>query len=424
MSADFAAVALVASLFLTVPFSSGFSPYSSLANSHANAVIIQRKSQNNSHPKERFCRLSRYRAYSTSTEDNETTSSAATANKKKTKKLGLVTFDLDDTLYPIAPVHDEANSAFSQAMSNFGYVDIQPRDIVETGKEIRSQVSLEDAGAGSDPLKPATVNHKEIRMAAIRSEMEQFILTTKLKETAADWGTELDSLTTPVRKSAERWARTTVHSSVVQAVYNAWAMERHHAAERHLYPEAISTIKKIQEEHPNVIIGAVTDGCANPMLMVFSLMPLFDFTVSWEDDIDEGTFEELDAVDKSDGLGWIYRLARAKGKEMSNLTKDIKNSKKDDDEDIEWCWIHVGDDLAYDVGGAATTGAKTVLAEYAEEYGQTARLRVEGKQPAWSTETEEQLASHRKMSMNAMTKVDAKITHLSQLPEMINELLK
>ncbi len=229
-----------------------------------------------------------------------------------------------------------------------------------------------------------------------------------------------------------RWARTTVHSSVVQAVYNAWEMERHHAAERHLFPEAITTIKRIQEDHHNVIIGAVTDGSANPMLMVFSLMPLFDFSVSWEDDVDKvlqmEQFQELSAVDESDELSWIYRLAAERGKEMSLLTDEIKKKSSIDesagDDEVEWCWVHVGDDLAYDVGGAATTGAKTVLVELAPEYGQTARLRMEGKKPRWSTETDEQLANHQKMSMNALNKVDAKITHLSQLPEVINELLK
>lgn len=226
-----------------------------------------------------------------------------------------------------------------------------------------------------------------------------------------------------------RWARTTVHSSVVQAVYNAWEMERHHAAERHLFPEAISTIKQIQADHPNVIIGAVTDGSANPMLMVFSLMPLFDFTTSWEDDLEKvqqmEQFQELSDVDKSDGLSWIYRLAVEKGKEMSMLTNEIKKKEGEEgDEEIEWCWVHVGDDLAYDVGGAATCGAKTVLVELAPEYGQTARLRMEGTRPYWSTETEEEMAKHQKMSANAVDKVDAKITHLNQLPEVINELLK
>jgi FMN phosphatase YigB (HAD superfamily) len=233
-----------------------------------------------------------------------------------------------------------------------------------------------------------------------------------------------------------RWARTTVHSSVVQAVYNAWEMERHHAAERHLFPEAISTIKQIQSEHPDVVVGAVTDGSANPMLMVFSLMPLFDFTVSWEDDIGNvkkmARFRELSAVDESDELSWIYRLAVEKGREMSRLANEIKRNgidgadaaDDDADDEIEWCWVHVGDDLAYDVGGAATTGAMTVLVELAPEYGQTARLRKEGIRPAWTTETDEQMAKHRKMSLNALDKVDATITHLSQLPEVINELLK
>merc|ERR1719356_58193 len=132
--------------------------------------------------------------------------------KKKKKKLGLLTFDLDDTLLPIEPVLNEANTAFSQAMSEFGYVGIQPSDIVETGKEIRSSYSK---GGSSDSLKLATVNHKEIRLAAIRKEMEQYILQTKLRQTAEDWATEVDSLTSPVKKSAERWARTTVHPSVV-----------------------------------------------------------------------------------------------------------------------------------------------------------------------------------------------------------------
>jgi len=112
---------------------------------------------------------------------------------------------LDDTLYPIEPVLDEANAAFSTAMSNFGYVDIQPSDIVEAGKEIRSQLSSDDTSSdNTDPLKPSTVNHKEIRLAAIRKEMESFILKTKLRQTAEDWATEIDSLTAPVRKSAEK----------------------------------------------------------------------------------------------------------------------------------------------------------------------------------------------------------------------------
>jgi len=35
-------------------------------------------------------------------------------------------------------------------------------------------------------------------------------------------------------------------------------MERHHAAERHLYQEVIPALTQIKKDHPGVIIGAVT----------------------------------------------------------------------------------------------------------------------------------------------------------------------
>ena len=77
-------VALVASLSLQVPFSSGFVP-SRVASSRT-SVADQRQQLPS------LCRL-HHVLYSTSTEDNETASPVAT---KKKKKLGLITFDLDD----------------------------------------------------------------------------------------------------------------------------------------------------------------------------------------------------------------------------------------------------------------------------------------------------------------------------------------
>ena len=197
-------VAILASISLQIPSSLGFVP-SRVATSRVNNshdVIIDVQQPSLLHTNNIRSLQQRRVLYSTSTEESDTVTAT---KKKKKKKLGLITFDLDDTLYPIAPVLDEANTAFSTAMSNFGYVDIQPSDIVEAGKQIRAQISPKDDGAdGSDPLKPSTVNHKEIRLAAIRKEMEEFILKTKLRQTAEDWATEIDSLTTPVRKSAEK----------------------------------------------------------------------------------------------------------------------------------------------------------------------------------------------------------------------------
>ena len=151
-------------------------------------------------------------------------------------------------------------------MANFGY-NLGINDIVEAGKLIRQ----ESGSAG------ISMSHTEVRLEAIRREMERAMLTKKLQECAEDWATEVESLTAPIRLSAEKWARAAVSQTVVESIYLAWERERHQSAERHLYPDVRESLQQIKEEHPNMIIGAVTDGKANPMLMVFSLAPYFDF---------------------------------------------------------------------------------------------------------------------------------------------------
>lgn len=189
-----------------------------------------------------------------------------TTTSQKTNTLGLLTFDLDDSLYPIELVLNDANKVFVQTMANFGY-NLGINDIVEAGKLIRQ----ESGSAG------ISMSHTEVRLEAIRREMERAMLTKKLQECAEDWATEVESLTAPIRLSAEKWARAAVSQTVVESIYLAWERERHQSAERHLYPDVRESLQQIKEEHPNMIIGAVTDGKANPMLMVFSLAPYFDF---------------------------------------------------------------------------------------------------------------------------------------------------
>lgn len=226
------------------------------------------------------------------------------------------------------------------------------------------------------------------------------------------------------------FAKKEVSSSVVQAVYNAWEMERHHSAERHLYPECIDVLQQIKEEHPNVIIGAVTDGKANPMLMTFTLAPYFDFCLSWEDDQAGRTqfFKELKSTGSDAELKWIYEAARDKYKELAETRGTLKKdrgavSASSIDEKL---WIHVGDDLAYDVGGASACGAKTVLMELADKYGQTARLRFDNmnKLPAWSVTTKAELEKRKIMNLAAEQHVDARVSFMSRLPEAINDILE
>lgn len=235
------------------------------------------------------------------------------------------------------------------------------------------------------------------------------------------------------------WAKGAVSDSVVQSVLTAWEMERHHAAERCLFPYVIDALREIKAQHPNVIIGAVTDGRANPLLMTFTLAPYFDFVMSWEDNQGGRTkfFKELDNVAEGGDLTWIYDAARHKYAELKHAQNAINLAAGQGDEveiaPLVWpdsyddlAWIHVGDDLAFDVGGSAACGAKTVLVELPRKLGQTAPFRFDTsiEQPSWSTTTRKELEVRIRMNEAARDKVSITINTMERLPIAISEILR
>jgi len=372
--------------------------------------------------------------HSLNTASTDVSDTTAPQSNSKVKHIGLLTFDLDDTLYPIATVVDDANSAFVTAMERFGFDGVDAFSIVTTGKTIREEL------AESDPEAAAGLTHTEIREMAIRREMERIILNRKLKQCADDWATPLESLSDIVRKPAEQWAKAEVSGSVIQQVLTAWEMERHHSAERHIFPSVIDSLKQIKEEHPDVIIGAVTDGKANPLLMTFTLAPYFDFCMSWEDEQGgrQKFFCDLNDVETTPELTWIYNAARHKYAVLKEAQCAISAAKFPlvDESDIEplvWpdsyddlVWVHVGDDLAFDVGGSAACGAKTVLVELPKSLGQTAPFRFDTsiRQPAWSTTSKAELEARISMNDAARDKISVEINTMERLPIAINEILR
>lgn len=364
------------------------------------------------------------RLYQSSSTESKTDSTSPTSPPKKSKKLTLLTFDLDDTLYPISTIIGDANEAFARLMKNYGYNDIEPSQIVTTGRKIREQMAI------TDPEQSAVLTHTEVRRLAIREEMEKIVYQRKLEACAEDWATQVSSLSPLVVQNAKTWAHTAVSSSVVEAILNGWEMERHHAAERHLYPEVIDTFNQIKEQHPDVIIGAVTDGKANPLLMTFTLAKYFDFCMNWEDDQAgrKKFFTDLGNVEKDADLTWIYNAAKEKGEELIKAGALIRGEDYPD-ETIDGIWIHVGDDLALDVGGSATVGAKTIYAELDDKhYGQTARHRFDDldaeSQPKWSSTPKEELENRKKMNEKAKNFVDQKVAFIQHIPEAINNILE
>jgi putative hydrolase of the HAD superfamily len=352
-------------------------------------------------------------------------SPTSNAKDTHTKKLSILTFDLDDTLYPISTVIDDANSAFSRCMDQFGFPDIKASQIVDTGRRIRAEM------AETDPERSACLTHTETRRLAIREEMEKIQYQRKLQACADDWATTVSSLSPLVVQNAKKWASTAISPSVVEAVLNAWEMERHHAAERHLYPDVMDMFEQIKADHPNVIIGAVTDGKANPLFMTFTLAKHFDFCINWEDDQAgrKQFFTDLSNVEKDADLRWIYSATKEKGEELAK-TAALLRGEEYPDPNAEYVWIHVGDDLALDVGGAATCGAKTILAELADKkYHQTARHRFDNiddleNKFAWSNTPKKELERRQIMNMEAEKLVDKKVAFLSHIPEAINQILE
>mmetsp|Transcript_18602 Transcript_18602/g.51918 ORF Transcript_18602/g.51918 Transcript_18602/m.51918 type:complete len:412 (+) Transcript_18602:228-1463(+) len=367
--------------------------------------------------------------------DTAVSDASSTSSEPGVQNIGLLTFDLDDTLYPIDQVVKDANAAFVTAMERFGFEGVDAFDIVTTGKEVREELSK------TNPEKAAALTHTEIREMAIRREMEKIILKQKLQQCADDWATPVEDLSPIVRKPAEQWARGAVSESVVQQVLTAWEMERHHSAERHVFPGAIDALKKIKEEHPDVIIGAVTDGKANPQLMTFTLAPYFDFCMSWEDEQGgrQKFFRDLNDVEGTPELTWIYDAARHKYAVLKeaqsgiNAAKGPTTGEESTIKPLVWpdsyddlVWIHVGDDLAFDVGGSAACGAKTILVELPKSLGQTAPFRFDTsiEQPTWSTTSKSELEARIQMNEAAREHVAVEINSLERLPIAINQILR
>ena len=320
--------------------------------------------------------------------------------------------------------------SFANAMHRFGYDGIQPNDIAETGRAVREEMA---AQSSSDHRQQASaLSFTDTRLRAIRRQMEGVRLLRSLEDVAREWATPVSGLSPVVVENCKVFAAKEVPDSQVQAVYNAWEMERHHSAERHLYPEVIEVLATIKREHPGGVIGAGTAGRANPLLMPFTLAPYFDFCVSWEDDQGgrQRYFQELSEATDGKQLMWIYEAALDKYREIESLRTGLRRRDGDGtcevgEEDCERIWVHCGDDLAYDVGGSAACGARTILMELADKYEQTERVDKRKKaRPVWDLMSKAEIEQREQMNELAENEVTARVSFMSRLPDTINDILE
>jgi putative hydrolase of the HAD superfamily len=236
----------------------------------------------------------------------ETTLLAATPtpmleeSEKKTPQLALLTFDLDDTLFPIGPVVQDANNAMIRAMHRLGYTKSTNKGVLKHTSAIRKKTKY-------------PISYTSLRMRAIQAELE-----------------------------SQLPKKHTVDPSVVKHCFDAWLNQRHASANDKLFPGVVETLERISAQHPCACIGAITNGRGNPKNMQ-SISHFFDFCVSGEDD---GVFPQ-----RKPQRG-IYEASLARYKE--SYPHSIGDSR---------IWCHVGDCLANDVGASVDCGAHGVWME-------------------------------------------------------------
>jgi len=270
----------------------------------------------------------------------------------------LISFDLDDTIFPVAPVMNDANNALLRHLESIGCHTTQD-DFQKSIKIIRAKLTTEGK----------VMTYTDIRMHAIKLELEKFIEPSLI-----------------------------CHEQIFGS-YDVWEENRHIAAEKYLYPDTIPMLDQIKRNHPEAIVAAITNGKGNPLKMK-SIRNYFDFCVSGED---KNVFPFRKPHDG------IYKVALQRFEEVCKM--------KGRNIGAEFCWIHIGDDLTNDVGASAKCGARSIWVDLEEFYGQTASKRVPNSvQPIWSSITEEELKRRQMLDEKAILLMSKRVTNLSMLP--------
>lgn len=147
----------------------------------------------------------------------------------------LITTDLDDTLWPMAPVLAHANHKLLD--------------------ELRKNGVEADESAFKSAMDAARSSHKH------RPPYSQ-VRTEAIARLATDAG---QTHLSPAR------------------LFRLWLRARHDGADRHLHDGVIGAFGKIRNAFPDAVIVALTNGAGDPLCMRAELAACFDLTVSGED---------------------------------------------------------------------------------------------------------------------------------------------
>jgi len=307
------------------------------------------------------------------------------------KQLGLITFDLDDTLFPILPVVQEANEAMFDALAQHGYGDATEEGYHASCKQIRKEL-YEKKESNGGTVNPIT--YSELRKRGIALEMKACESSHPTKD---------------------RQISNLSKEEIVDLAFDAWLFERHASADRHLFSHTLEMLETLSQKHSHAFVVAVTNGRGNPSSMP-QICDYFDLCVSGED---PDVFPHRKPHPKI-FEATLLKTHKYQQQTKSKATHSIFNANDNGTLALNpsYCWIHVGDDLANDVGASKNCGAKTIWMHQEE-------LEELKKTPNFvTTASKEEQEARWILNEQSMGAVDVTINCLSELGDAIATILK
>lgn len=129
--------------------------------------------------------------------------------------------------------------------------------------------------------------------------------------------------------------------------FGVMSRARHEAIPQHLAIDVVETLQTLRC-NINVLIGAITDGNANPD-HVAALKPFFDFCIQ----------AETVGVSKPDAR--IFHHAVRHVQQLLSASSALSSSNSVvGTQDLLAGWVHIGDDWAKDIVGAKQVGMRTI----------------------------------------------------------------
>jgi FMN phosphatase YigB (HAD superfamily) len=351
--------------------------------------------------------------------------------KPPKKQIGLLSFDLDDTLFHTGRVVADANQVMLEHMRR----QVEQQQPSTGWKMDRLTVTsfLEITRHVRASLLPhqTPIRYRDLRKLAIRAALHQ---------------------RAPAVPSDTSW----ITDELVQECYEVWEQERHIAAQRHLFPDTTETLAMVRARYPDLCVAAITNGSGNPLAPVpanSSLAPYFDFRVSGEDDsvfphrkphagIYQRTWEIYQDLfphhhHHSNNDNNELRNGKSIDKYYSggqegalNLPQSLSNNR---------IWVHVGDCLANDVGASAACGAYAIWLQDGSSLSlSTSALSnsaaglhmleqsskpLQKSEPYYSTATPKDIDERSKRAESGKSSIAVRIESISQLPSALDQLL-